>query len=67
MLETQLFIILLNLAINCNLAKKVSELEIEMHYGTIPSASFPDDPRHQPEKWWQICGRISPQRDKSGG
>jgi hypothetical protein len=48
----------LNLIVTCQMNKKMSDISIELHYGTYPSESFPDDPRHRETKWYEICGKI---------
>lgn len=57
-MEINIIIFVINLWVACDLNKKVEKLETELHYGTYPSESFPDDPRHRARKWYEFCGRI---------
>lgn len=61
MIEVQVFLFIINLIATCDISKRLSDLSIEMHYGTIPSESFPTDPRHRPQQWYEICGTIEEQ------
>jgi hypothetical protein len=50
--------LIFNTIMFCNMSKKLENLTLESKYGTYPSESFPNDPRHKPEHWYDICGRL---------
>jgi hypothetical protein len=54
MLEVMAIILGWNIYYSVETRIKYRELETEVFYGTYPSDSFPDDPRHKPPKaWWE--------------
>jgi len=62
MIEAQIILFLVNLYATCDISKRLSTLELEVRYGTYPSEMFPADPRHEPAKWYEICGRMETAR-----
>lgn len=52
----EVILIGINLMWACETSHRLKELELEVKYGTYPSDTFPQDPRHQPVGWLDYCG-----------
>jgi hypothetical protein len=46
MIEFQIIIFILHIALASHFESRIDALETELHYGTYPSDMFPDDPRN---------------------